>query len=800
MDSLYDTLKNALQQAADCRKLFEDAKEESQRLAAKYQDIVAERQTLREANRTMNSTIFQLRAKVEDLETQLELQLDNMTRPCACRTQGSSITSDKRDGAPVMLDSKPPAPIPISALDGKDVVENVAQGRQPRDFTEQETRPKIMVRQDDSSNKVRVGSNTSISRPPSISSNGKSPTFDSRIWGFNHRSRFPDAPSHHSLTSYDVQGRTQHDIKETAKQQAGIPFVLIAEDALAIAHRVPTFLDDMQLLVPDNLVSIAARTLCSNASYRIAESASERWRGLVVSKSRCPHAGPSAWNTTTTVPLIHTSPPEVETQEVQNPTHILIHPQSFFHFNVEDATRTCLNPNPPSTDLASIRFPTWPAFFDMVVDTRCEPPEKHQEIHPHLWRCQDHLVSDSLAEGVDGALFENERCDADHHTPDFRRLLPQCWRALHLVKDENKLPLARYLLGSGGFVGYEAPSLERYLVKRGVAYVSHPWGPQEQEARLRPLAPLVQAGIPFVVTAQDALAIVHRVSVPLPCWEMQLLVPDSLVSIVARTLCANTPYCIAESASREWRGFVMSKSRRLYPGPSAWNATTTVPLVHISPEEAESQELQSPVHILVHPQSFFHFNVEDATRTCLNPNPPSADLVSIRFPTWPAFFDMVVDTRYEPPRKHSRIDSYLWSCHDYLVNESLADKVDGALFENEPYHGDHHTFDFKRLLPQCWKALDLVKDENKLSLARYLLGPGGEAGYQAPSLERYLVKQSIATRRGLQPPAPLYPAGITSDQVPVLLRKLQANYVAQKPTFDMLYRRWPRIFRHLPKF
>ncbi|KAF5312418.1 hypothetical protein D9619_003630 [Psilocybe cf. subviscida] len=114
MDSLYDTLKYALQQAADCRKMFDDANEESRRLAAKYQDTLTERQTLRKANRALNLTILELRAKVEDMETQLELQLFN--KPCSCKAQ-------QREGTLVTSDDTPSAPIPTSALDGKDADE-----------------------------------------------------------------------------------------------------------------------------------------------------------------------------------------------------------------------------------------------------------------------------------------------------------------------------------------------------------------------------------------------------------------------------------------------------------------------------------------------------------------------------------------------------------------------------------------------------------------------------------------------------------------------------------------------------
>jgi hypothetical protein len=75
-------------------------------------------------------------------------------------------------------------------------------------------------------------------------------------------------------------------------------------------------------------------------------------------------------------------------------------------------------------------------------------------------------------------------------------------------------------------------------------YGSSPSGPDEQEARLRPLALLLRAWISFVVIADDVLSIVHRA---LTClFEMQLLVPENPVSTAARVLCTDDLYCITE--------------------------------------------------------------------------------------------------------------------------------------------------------------------------------------------------------------------------------------------------------------
>lgn len=325
------------------------------------------------------------------------------------------------------------------------------------------------------------------------------------------------------------------------------------------------------------------------------------------------------------------------------------------------------------------------------------------------------------------------------------------------------------------------------MVRATRFYDTSPSPPNEQEARLRPLVPLLRAGIPFVVIAQDALAIVHRVPVPLN-EEMQLLVPDNLVSIAARVLCTTGLYRITEPRPNTiWCDLVTPKVGRPYPGPNAWGQTFTAWLAHTSPEEIAGRDCQNPMDILVHPQSSFHFDVRDMSRTCLNPAPPSSDLAAIRYPTWPAFFDMAVDTRFDPPVGQYEVSAELASYEDNLLTYALSDDIGGALFENEPYNGDRHTYDFRRLLPECWKALDEVKDENKLYLARSLLGPGGGASYEAAYLERSFVKLGTACvftcicflvflsalrrlGRGLPPPAKLYPARVTPRKAAVHLR------------------------------
>lgn len=271
-------------------------------------------------------------------------------------------------------------------------------------------------------------------------------------------------------------------------------------------------------------------------------------------------------------------------------------------------------------------------------------------------------------------------------------------------------------------------------------YDSSPSGPAEQEARLRPLIPLLRAGIPFVVIAEDALSIVHRV--PTCLFEMQLLVPDHLVSMAARTLCTDSPYRISDSASPRWSKRIL-KERRW--GPSAWNATFTVPLVHISPETVEKQYWWNPTHILIHPQSSFHFDVSNKTLTCHNPDPPSPDLAPILYPTLPAFLDMLIELQHHPPVDHVEVNMHLATTRSYLYMYSMADNT-GALFDSEPWECGTPTFDLNRLLPRCWTVLDEVKDENKLVVSRAIICAESSMKPEWERFERNLIKQGLQLR------------------------------------------------------
>jgi hypothetical protein len=118
MDSLCASIKSALEQAAEYRKTLEDVNQESERLAENYQDILQERQALREANRALMSTILHLRGHIQDLEVRL-LGLDSSS----CSYYRSSSTTNYLDCLGREDDDTRQFEIANSQQDGKDLEE-----------------------------------------------------------------------------------------------------------------------------------------------------------------------------------------------------------------------------------------------------------------------------------------------------------------------------------------------------------------------------------------------------------------------------------------------------------------------------------------------------------------------------------------------------------------------------------------------------------------------------------------------------------------------------------------------------
>ncbi|KAJ7741305.1 hypothetical protein B0H16DRAFT_1676270 [Mycena metata] len=271
-------------------------------------------------------------------------------------------------------------------------------------------------------------------------------------------------------------------------------------------------------------------------------------------------------------------------------------------------------------------------------------------------------------------------------------------------------------------------------------YDDSPSGPFEQRGRLGPPLAITQAGIPCVVWAEDALSIVHRV--PTGLFDLQLLVPDDKVPESVGALCASLPYHMIADEDNEtshWRDMRQFNLDR--PHAFKLGSTDTVVLSHVESSVARTEEV--PERILVHRASTFHFDMNDTSRTMLNPDPPDPAFAHLRFPTVSAFLDSMMDTLFEPPvpMQHMKFQMRLAVYRGYIVLYTISDK---GIFST-----DEHV-----LLPRILEVLDTIKEENRPNLIRrYLDLPCG--GYEVCALERQALKAARFEGLGLRYEPPM---------------------------------------------
>ncbi|EFI28540.1 hypothetical protein CC1G_13562 [Coprinopsis cinerea okayama7 len=246
---------------------------------------------------------------------------------------------------------------------------------------------------------------------------------------------------------------------------AQIPNVVWAEDALSIVHRVPTGLFDLQIIVPDDKVHVAAQKICRRLPYSIIDCPQDdRWRDYKLFNQE----RPPAFKFGDTSLLLNNS--EAKGHE---PDRVLVHAASTFHFDLTDPSRTCLNLEPPDVESSPIRYPTLAAFFDAIIDTLFEPPlgHIHQKFRSHLMNFHSYLLLYSV--GKEGVLTHDDPITEE------RFPVPDCMRLLQEVKYENRPFMIRRILRSqvlnfhDGFVERQDLKAER-LAKLGRKYVPPP--------------------------------------------------------------------------------------------------------------------------------------------------------------------------------------------------------------------------------------------------------------------------------------------------------------------------------------
>ncbi|KAG9221530.1 hypothetical protein CCMSSC00406_0009353 [Pleurotus cornucopiae] len=318
-------------------------------------------------------------------------------------------------------------------------------------------------------------------------------------------------------------------------------------------------------------------------------------------------------------------------------------------------------------------------------------------------------------------------------------------------------------------------------------YDESPSPPGEQLARLRASSLLGRCKIPAVVWGEDALSIVHRV--PTELFDQHLLVQDERVADAVEIICNELNYSPIDATNDDaWGDYKIYNPAR----PIAFEGTPTTLLQHN--DLNVTYKTMEPDRILIHAASTFQFPLQDLSRSCLNPSPPSPESAEVRFPTIAAFYDSLLDLSLEPPLKFVHFKSYqlLRTFVAYLTTYNVSDE---GITKTHAPPGEFG------LIPSCLQVLDEVKDENKPHLARIFLEMPVDR--ELVSLERLLIRQARLKDTGAVytiPPLPYDPykrskGEISPTPTPKLLQQLRESRVHDKPFYDCIWKRWPRLLR-----
>ncbi|KAF7302579.1 hypothetical protein HMN09_00892400 [Mycena chlorophos] len=210
-----------------------------------------------------------------------------------------------------------------------------------------------------------------------------------------------------------------------------IPFVIFGEDALCIAHFVPTVLFDQHILVLDSKLQEAAAAICADGPYSLsATDTADTWKESPWVQGGGRHAFKLNEDTLLLVPSDAEDAVE----------RIFLHKQSTFHFDTEENASTILNPSPPGPKFRDIRFPSLPAFLDSAVATNTEPPLP--VFHSQLGRTLEVWISYLLLYAVPGRGRLRVRVRGG--APELK---PAALDFVSRLKDETQPTMIRRMLG-----------------------------------------------------------------------------------------------------------------------------------------------------------------------------------------------------------------------------------------------------------------------------------------------------------------------------------------------------------------
>ncbi|KAJ7824837.1 hypothetical protein B0H13DRAFT_2123253, partial [Mycena leptocephala] len=217
-------------------------------------------------------------------------------------------------------------------------------------------------------------------------------------------------------------------------------------------------------------------------------------------------------------------------------------------------------------------------------------------------------------------------------------------------------------------------------------------------ARLGSPLSISRAGIPCVVWAEDAPAIVHHV--PIGLVDLQILVPDSQVADAANVICAKLPYVTlnGDVPDSHWHDYEMNNPD--FPHAFILTPKDTLVLQHSNSNPAWEEAF-----------------------------------AAIWFPTVAALLDALGDTQHEPPIlfHHMRFRHHLLTCMEYL--QFTEDDTNERVLIPQ----------YLQVLDQQLPFEDSVMERRSLKAARFeRLG----LQYQPPATIPYNILQR---RRGIPP-------------------------------------------------
>ncbi|KAJ3513250.1 hypothetical protein NMY22_g15097 [Coprinellus aureogranulatus] len=222
--------------------------------------------------------------------------------------------------------------------------------------------------------------------------------------------------------------------------------------------------------------------------------------------------------------------------------------------------------------------------------------------------------------------------------------------------------------------------------------------PETQRARLQSAVLLSEHSVPSIVWDADAIAFAHEASVTL-WYDVQLLVPDPLVQHASKIIQDSLPYILNPEPLPRYREIdVFHDEDRL----TCFPYSNRLSLTRSSAEETWSE--WNPRDILIHPASFFQFDIADTTRSlCLEWFPEN-----VCFPTKPALLDSIVATILDPPLGyyHETLRNHMEILKEDLIRETMRG--------DDP---NDMTCDFA-LSPEGRRVVDSLKEENKKWIER----------------------------------------------------------------------------------